>query len=153
MLNHKPYRSIVRTNKEARTMAVTDGRRQRRSYSAEFKAQLVQRCRSEAISAVALSHGINPVTVHRWIREDGQRRQALQASAQAGVFMAVSLPRPAAVPVTAAALTNTNPGNLLASAEHGKFELEVQLHGQLVRVSWPVSAAAAAAAWLKELLR
>jgi len=134
-------------------MEVIGDRRKRRSYSAEFKAQLVERCRSEAISAVALSHGINPVTVHRWIREDGERRQALQASAQAGGFMAVSLLRPAAGSVTVAALTNTNPGNLLASAEHGEFHMEVQLHGQPVRVSWPISAAAAAAAWLKELLR
>lgn len=70
--------------------------------------------------------------------------------------MAVSLPRLAAVPVTAASVAlvaNTNPGNLLASAEHGKFQMEVQLHGQPVRVSWPISAAAAAAVWLKELLR
>ena len=45
--------------------------RGRRTYSPEFKAQLVAACRISGMSvaAVARNHGINHNILHRWLRE------------------------------------------------------------------------------------
>jgi transposase-like protein len=138
-------------------------RKVRRSYSAQFKAQVVGRCVVEPVSRVALGHGINPVTVHRWIREAGAQRagDANSARAQAERFVPVALPH------TASALMSPPTWQTPAQAprhmerqpehqpEHSPehLHMEFALAGQAVRVSWPVAAAGQAAAWLRELLR
>jgi transposase-like protein len=134
-------------------------RKVRRSFSAQFKAQVVGRCLVESVSAVALGHGINPVTVHRWIREAGARRagDANPARAQAERFVPVALPHTASAlmspptwrtPAQAPLHMERQPER---SPEH--LHMEFALAGQAVRVSWPVAAAGQAAAWLRELLR
>ncbi|QUN32890.1 transposase (plasmid) [Cupriavidus sp. KK10] len=47
-------------------------RPRRREYSAEFKAMVPEQVRPAGASMAggALSHGLNPNTVHRWMRED-----------------------------------------------------------------------------------
>jgi transposase-like protein len=46
----------------------------RRYYKPEFKASVVKQTQAPtaSVAGVALQHGINPVTVHRWIREARQ---------------------------------------------------------------------------------
>lgn len=48
-----------------------EGRPRRREYSKAFKAQLVAACAQPgaSVGGVALSHGLHPNMVHRWIRE------------------------------------------------------------------------------------
>jgi hypothetical protein len=41
-----------------------------------FKAALVRGCEIESVAGVALDHGIDPVTIHRWIRDTRDRLRA-----------------------------------------------------------------------------
>ncbi|MCY0389998.1 transposase, partial [Robbsia sp. Bb-Pol-6] len=45
--------------------------RTRRTYSASFRAELIEQCRQPGVScsAVAVSHGMNPNVLRRWIKE------------------------------------------------------------------------------------
>ena len=61
---------IARTN----TKEGLDVTSQRRSYSAEFKADILRQVNDGMpVARIALKHQINPVTVHRWRREARQR--------------------------------------------------------------------------------
>jgi transposase-like protein len=46
-------------------------RRQRRTYTAQFKAELIAQCMDSAVSlaAVAIEHDMNPNVVRRWVIE------------------------------------------------------------------------------------
>lgn len=63
------------------------GRRRRRNYSDDFKADLVASCMQPGMSmaAVAMGHGINAKLLRRWVREAemggvAQKPQPLVAS-------------------------------------------------------------------------
>ena len=53
----------------------TKTRRERRAYSEQFKAQVIQACKQPgaSIAAIAHSNDINPNVLHRWLREHGKR--------------------------------------------------------------------------------
>jgi transposase len=110
----------------------------RRSYSDEFKAQVLAECGAPgaSVAKVAMSHGINDNVVHRW-------RQLARAG-RAGVAPA-SAPRSEFVPVT---LTT-------ASACSGSHDIRVEVRRGVtaITVSWPLSAAAECAAWLRDWLK
>lgn len=59
--------------------AVLPERRQRRSYSAQFKAEVIQACQAPGVSlaSVALANGMNANLLRRWIT-DRERAQSLQ---------------------------------------------------------------------------
>jgi transposase len=44
--------------------------RTRRTYSTSFKSELIEQCRQVGVScsAVAISHGMNPNVLRRWIK-------------------------------------------------------------------------------------
>jgi transposase len=82
--------------------AVLPGRRRRRSYSADFRAQVVQACQGPGVSiaSVALANGMNANLLRRWVT-DRERTQALQSvktqrpiQTMAGQFVPVALSRP-----------------------------------------------------------
>ena len=52
-------------------------RRLRREYSADFKALVLRQTRERgaSVSGVALSHGLHPNMVHRWLREQSLSRE------------------------------------------------------------------------------
>ena len=64
------------------------GRRRRRTFTAEYKADVVAMCRKggRSLRAVALDLGLPPKTVHRWVTEaesgGAVRRDALSTSEQ-----------------------------------------------------------------------
>lgn len=111
--------------------------RTRRSYSAEFKQELVLLCRQPGMSvaSVARHHGINHNIVHRWIREHA--------------------PCPAVVTADAAAVPGFIPVPLPVKAVSVDAVIEVRVsRGDLnLEIRWPVSAAASAGDWLQGLLR
>ena len=123
----------------------TAGRR-RRTHSAEFKAQVVAACGQPGMSmaAVALEYRLNANLLRRWVVEAERARAAglIQPSnvAQApritskAAFVPVELGRPA-----------------LATSQ--EIVIELRRGATLVKVSWPVEAAAACNSWLGELLR
>ena len=122
-----------------------DGRRRRRSHSAEFKAKVIQACAQPGVSvaAVALAHGLNANLVRRWLNGRGVDRvsalvlkttQPVEQSraAAGGAFLPVQLDqRPAATDI----------------------RLELRRGPSVVIVTWPVLDSAACGAWLREWLR
>ena len=108
----------------------------RRSYSAEFKAQLVAECRTPgtSVASVGRRHGINDNLLHRWLREHDRRPGATELSATAPSFMALPVPAP----------TDSSSGNI---------RLEIQRGDVRVTVHWPLSASQASANWLSQVLR
>ena len=111
--------------------------RSRRRYSAEFKREVVMLCRQPGMSvaSVARRHGINHNIVHRWIRE--HLPPALTASPSASVAA-----EPGFVPVA-----------LAPQVHESVIEVHISRGDLQVKIRWPASAAAEAAACLQGLLR
>jgi transposase len=112
-------------------------RQARRHHGEELKAKVLEACaqRGASVAKVALDHGLNANLVHRWRRlaDGGERgRHAVQPIEE---FVAVPM----------ATVHGTPPPE--------EIRIEVRRGAMVVSVSWPVSAAAHSAAWLRELLR
>ena len=121
-------------------------RRRRRRHSDEFKARVVAACRKPGVSiaAVALDHRLNANLLRRWVvmAERGQEEAPITPPA---VPAARALPASAAfVPVTV---------QRPAAVSSPEIMIELRRGATVVKVSWPVAAAAGCAAWLGELLR
>ncbi len=117
-------------------------RRRRRTHSAEFKAQVVAACRTVGVSiaAVALEHRLNANLLRRWVVEEERAREAGLIAAANGspaanaAFVPVELPRP-------------------SEATAQEIVIELRRGATVVKVIWPLAAAAACSSWLRGLLR
>lgn len=71
-----------------------DERPRRREYTGQFKDEVLKqtRLRGASVSAVALSHGLNPNMVHRWLREERQRVALERLQGTAAAFAPLQLP-------------------------------------------------------------
>jgi transposase-like protein len=122
------------------------GRRRRRTHSAEFKARVVAACRAPGVSmaGVALANGLNANLVRRWVvaEERADQGKPIQAASVAVAAAAVEqrtfIPLELERPRTATAQSIT---------------LELCRGATVVKVDWPLSAAADCAGWLRSLLR
>ena len=112
--------------------------RRRRTYSPEFKREVVAACRREgaSVAGVALSHGINANVVHRWLREAAGASRALPSQA----FVPVAFDLPAA------------PKAMAAVPSAAEIRIEVERSESRIVVRWPLAGAAECAAWLAEWL-
>lgn len=121
---------------------VGDGRRRRREHSAEFKAQVVAACSVPGVSnaAVAMAHGINPNLARRWVRNAEQGAGAV-------------LVKPAKSTIPAAFVPVQLPTDQTAVAAPADIRVELRRGSIAISVSWPCTAAAECAAWMRELLR
>lgn len=111
-------------------------RQARRHHGEELKAKVLEACAQPgaSVAKIALDHGLNANLVHRWRRlADGRERgrHAVQAIEE---FVAVPM-----------ATVHGTPSP--------EIRIEVRRGAMVVSVSWPMSAAAHSAAWLRELLR
>lgn len=108
--------------------------RVRRSYSKEFKRQVMAECREpgNSVAGVALKHGINANVVHKWRRRD--KAQTLTVTTPEFV----RLPGTSVTPMTPTPTA---------------IRVEVQRNGTVVAIHWPTADAAACARWLSEWLR
>lgn len=108
--------------------------RVRRSYSKEFKRQVIAQCREtgNSIAGVALEHGLNANVVHKWLRT----YEAKAMAAPAPAFIELPSPRTVATPPAPATI-----------------QIDVRRDDSTVTINWPMSEAAACAAWLSEWLR
>ena len=121
-------------------------RRRRRTHTAEFKAKVVAACRTRGVSiaAVALANGLNANLVRRWVvtEERAQHGEPIQAASVAvaastveqRTFIPIKLEHPRAA--TAQSIT-----------------IELCRGATVVKVEWPLSAAADCGGWLRALLR
>ena len=104
-----------------------------RAYPPEFKARLVAESHQPgaSVAKVALAHGLNANMLHTWRRE-------VRGNASSPERKTEFVPLPLAAPVPA-------PGTVI------RIELR---HGATgIAVAWPMEAADACAAWMRELLR
>jgi transposase len=108
----------------------------RRSYSDEFKAQVLAECGAPgaSVAKVAMSHGINDNVVHRW-RQLARESRAVPVAALRSEFVPVTLSRSNACP------------------DSPDIRVEVRRGATAVTVSWPCSAAADCATWLRDWLK
>jgi transposase len=109
----------------------------RRRHGDDLKAQMLSECEmpGASVAKVAMAHGINANVVHRW-------RQLVREGAQATVAKPSGF-----VPVAIAAPTT------LPTANCRYIEVELRRGAVMMKVIWPISAAADFAAWTRELLR
>ena len=120
-------------------------RRRRRTHSAEFKAKVVAACRQRGVSiaAVALAHGLNANLLRRWVVTEEQTQPAKPMQT------ADAPPRSAVENRTFIPIQLEN-SPVIPSQE---ITIELRRGATVVKVDWPLAAAADCAAWLRELLR
>ena len=120
---------------------ISDGRRRRRTHSAEFKAQVIASCRQPGVSiaAVAMANGVNANLARRWVvageqgATDGERSVAVAR----GVA-----PPPAFVPL-----------QLPCTPPTPDICIELRPGATSISVSGPSAEGAQCAVWMRALLR
>ncbi len=122
------------------------GRRRRRTHSAEFKAKVVAACRKPRVSiaAVALDYRLNANLVRRWVVAEERAPSAKPVD--------TTIASPAPLPVESRAFIPL-PMERSAVTTTQEITIELQRGATIVKVAWPLVAAADCAAWLRELLR
>lgn len=119
------------------------GGRQRRTHSEEFKAHVVEACGQPGVSmaAVALANGLNANLLRRWVVARGGVRPAKRSGPE--------IPLPASrgefVPLQLAAPSPRG-------VDGRQIQIELHRGTTTVKVSWPLEAAEACAAWLRSWL-
>ena len=123
---------------------VVPGRRRRRKHSAQFKAQVVAACRRPGVSiaAVALEHRLNANLLRRWVVT--QERARADESVEPRVMPARAIANAAFVPVEV---------QTPMTATTHEIVIELRRGATAIKVSWPMSAAAACGTWLGQWLR
>jgi transposase-like protein len=128
-------------------------RRTHRTYSPEFKADLVAACQHPGVSIAALAgqHGMNANVLHRWLREH-QRSSCSPLAAQGTPHSPDTSKAPglrAFVPVTLSASMPVD------DIQQNPQEIRIELRkGALTMVvSWPMRAAADLASWTAAVLK
>ncbi len=109
----------------------------RRKHDAGLKAQVIAECAAPgaSVARVALEHGLNANLVHRWRRIAEGREFGRHVVRRGEEFVAL--------PLVAPALTSSP----------AEIRIELRRGPTSVSVTWPSSAAAECAVWLRELLR
>ena len=119
--------------------------RKRRTYTLQFKTELLIACKQPgaSIAALAKQHGMNANVLHRWLKEHRQGLLSLGDGALSPAFVPIDLAiarpvlgcedRPAAPPA-----------NIRVELQHRTIK---------VAVHWPMHAAGECAQMLRELLR
>ncbi len=120
-------------------------RRHRRTHSTEFKAKVVAACRTPGVSiaSVALDHRLNANLVRRWVVTE--ERAGVVAPIEATETPhrdAILAPSFVPVAITQAPVAATQ-----------EIVVELRRGPMVVKVTWPLAAAASCGAWLREWLR
>ena len=119
--------------------------RTRRTYTPQFKAELLTACKQHgaSIAALALQHGMNANVLHRWIKDHRQGSPLLSDDVPAPAFTPIEL--------IGSLLLLTSEGE--PSAPPSSIRIELHHHAMQVTLHWPVDAAGACAQMLRSLLR
>lgn len=124
------------------TMGIEKPPRRRRRHSEEFKDELVRACSEPGVSVagIALVNGVNANLLRKWMGARGITAPSLRRPAQS------------AEPVTRAAeflpvaITPTEPSL-------PEIRIEARRGNTVVKIEWPMGAAAECAAWLQGWLK
>lgn len=122
-------------------------RRTHRTYTPEFKAQLVAACQQPGASIAALAgqHGMNANVLHRWIKE--HQRSGCHQLVAVGMRATAAAPsqRPAFIPLALPPATQ-------APQEQG-IKVELRNGALSMVVTWPLNAAADLANWTTAIFK
>ena len=120
-------------------------RRRRRQHSAKSKAKVVSACRKPGVSiaAVALANKLNANLLRRWV--------VAEERVPTGKAIETVSAAPARLPENGTFI----PIQVESSAVTAVREIRIELRrgATVVKVGWPLAAAAECAGWLRELLR
>ena len=118
--------------------------RTRRTYSPQFKAELLTACKQPgaSIAALAMQHGMNANVLHRWLKD---HRQGAPLLSDGG-------PAPAFIPIDLAASLPVSGRNSEPSAPLSNIRIELQHHAMKVTLHWPMDAAGTCSQMLRALL-
>ena len=120
----------------------------RRRHSAELKALVLKQCAAPgaSVAKVAMSHGVNANIVHGWRKLAREREGA-----------ALWPPGPTTLPAkTAASVPQFVPVSMAQTTlppAPVDIQIELRRGAAAMKITWPISAAAECAAWMRELLR
>ncbi len=135
--------TIVDTMLKGSEISGYSPRRTHRTYTPEFKAQLVAACQQPGVSIAALAgqHGMNANVLHRWLKEHQQNG--------CHRLVAPHLPNtpalPAFVPVQMAVPPPVAKGQAI--------RIEVRKGALTMALTWPVCAMADFASWTTAVLK
>ena len=120
-------------------------RRTHRTYTPEFKAELVKACQQPGASIAALAgqQGMNANVLHRWLKDHRQGSPLLSDEVPAPAFIPIDLT--ASLPVLASKDEPSTPPS--------SIRIELQHHAMTVTLHWPMDAGAECAQMLRALLR
>jgi transposase-like protein len=121
------------------------GRRKRRRYTDEFKAEVVAACQGLGVSvaAIALMHKLNANLLRRWLEKAEGGATTTGSDVMAMKPSAAAPMPPAFVPLQ---VSDVN-------SHQREIRVEVRRGQQSITVSWPTSDAAQCAAWSREWLK
>lgn len=135
---------------------ISTPRRRRRTYTAQFKTDLVAQCLDPAVSlaSVAIEHDLNPNVLRRWVIEH-ERLGLHDADAQADEARSITAPAPAPanwlpfVPVQTVATERR-----LASPSQPAARIALTLSGPglTLTLDWPLAEHQALAQWARLVL-
>ena len=122
-------------------------RRTHRTYTREFKAELVVACQEPgaSIAAIAGAHAMNANVLHRWLKEHARsgchgqsdrsnaNRCSLTLQSQAAAFIPVQLP--------------------VSPSEEEPIKVEIRKGALTMSITWPGSASADFASWATSILK
>ena len=128
-------------------ISIHSGRRTHRTYTPQFKAELVAACQhpGASIAALAGQHGMNANVLHRWLKEhqrngrhqlaEPSRRTIVGVCDQPPAFIALALPPHTPAP------------------KEQEVKIELRNGALSMVVTWPVSATADLASWTAALFK
>ena len=140
--------------------------RQRRSYTPEFKAELVAHYLDgeDALASLAMDHGMNPNVLHRWVREherygkhslpdDGDGSPVAQSRDMSPAnWIPVSPPRGSADRQVVAKAPDKIIDAQQPAQGHGTIALALAAQGLRMTLRWPGEERRGLAGFVRELL-
>ena len=139
--------------------------RQRRSYTPEFKAELVAHYLDgdDSLASLAMDHGMNPNVLHRWVREhERYGKHSLQDDGDGSLIAQARDMSPANwIPLNSSPNTTHRqtvaPTKIVEADQPGQISdtiaLELAGRGMSLTLRWPVHEHQALADWTRALLR
>ncbi len=118
----------------------------RRRHSAQLKAIVLEQCAvpGASVARVAMSHRLNANIVHGWRKLARDRGGAAAKEATPTVATtSASVPQCVAVSLASMAAPSAPPD----------IQIELRRGATAVKITWPITAAADCASWLREWLR
>ncbi|UUZ78248.1 transposase [Polaromonas sp. P1(28)-13] len=122
-------------------------RRTHRTYSPEFKAELLAACQTAGVSIAALAgqHGMNANVLHRWLKE--HRTKTHSEVDSSGPSPANAAQIAAFIPLQLSAPTPTT------TVQDSELKVELRKGALSMVITWPTTAVDRFVRWSAEILK